>query len=175
MRCLLPQVNHFGRATGTSTPGVQGRTGGPFKEAYFRPLKDAQRRLDWPSAIGFLSDVIVGTVDELMATRTALEDLRRIWLGRRTFRGGSAAQRALALLPQYPVITVRRPAASARSGSKSGRSSTDAVRRRGVEIRYSDGARIVTVEGRAAMHPWLSTTRFAAVALLDRLAPIGSA
>ena len=81
------------------------------KEAYFQSLKDAQRRLDWPSAIGFLSDAIVGTVDELMATRRALEGLRRIWLGRRPFRGGSAARRALALLPQYPVVTVRRLAA----------------------------------------------------------------
>lgn len=132
MRCLLPQVNHFGRATGTSTPGVQGRTGGPFKEAYFRPLKDAQRRLDWPSAIGFLSDVIVGTVDELMATRTALEDLRRIWLGRRTFRGGSAARRALALLPHYPVVTVRRLAALLGVSFKQASAAVDQLRDVGI-------------------------------------------
>ena len=91
------------------------------KEAYFRSLKDAQRRLDWPSAIGFLSDAIVGTVDELMATRRALEDLRGIWLGRRTFRGGSAARRVLALLPQYPVVTVRRLAKSAARRSRPSR------------------------------------------------------
>ena len=50
-------------------------------------------------------------MDELLATRKALEDIKRLWLSRRRFRAGSAATRALDVLPHYPVATVGRLAA----------------------------------------------------------------
>ena len=84
----------------------------PFIEAnrteYYTALKAAQQRVEWHEVVGFLADAITGTVDELLATRKALEDIRRIWLSRRRFRAGSAALRALDVLPHYPVATVGR-------------------------------------------------------------------
>lgn len=78
------------------------------KSAYYEALKDAQQRLRWETFIGFLSDAIVGTVDEAMTTWKALEHLRDRWLRRRRFRKGSAALRALDLLAHFPVITTAR-------------------------------------------------------------------
>ncbi|MBP2315548.1 Fic family protein [Azospirillum soli] len=78
------------------------------KQAYYDALKAAQQRLEWHALVGYLADAVVATVDELMVTRRALTALRAIWLGRRSFRRGSAALRALDLLPHYPVITVNR-------------------------------------------------------------------
>ena len=87
----------------------------PYIEAnrpsYYAALQAAQQRLEWHEVIGFVADAITGTVDELLATRQALADLRTIWLSRRRFRAGSAALRALHILPHYPVITVGRLAA----------------------------------------------------------------
>lgn len=77
------------------------------KSAYYASLKAAQQQLDWSSAIGFMADAVSGTVDELIATRAALTDLRVHWRARRRFRQGSAAMRALDLLINYPVITLR--------------------------------------------------------------------
>lgn len=77
------------------------------KTAYYEALKQAQQRLDWPAMIGFMSDAVVGTVDELMTTREALETLQRLWSERSVFRHGSGATRALRLLPYHPVVTVR--------------------------------------------------------------------
>lgn len=79
--------------------------------AYHAALKAAQQRLDWPAMVGFLADAVVGTADELMATRRALSLLQSAWRTRRRFRAGSAADRALELLPHYPVLTVGRLAA----------------------------------------------------------------
>lgn len=81
------------------------------KQAYYDGLKAAQQRLDWDPLIGFLSDAIIGTVEELLATRASLQALRDFWLGRRRFRAGSTALRALDLLVDYPVITANRLAA----------------------------------------------------------------
>jgi Fic family protein len=78
------------------------------KTAYGDALKAAQQRLEWHVIVGYLADAVTATVDELMATRGALADLRNIWLKRRRFRGGSAAFAALDLLPHYPVVTVKR-------------------------------------------------------------------
>src|SRR5260370_33052818 len=58
--------------------------------------------------MGFLSDAIVGTVDELLTTRDALRRLGAIWRNRRRFRKDSGAERALDVLPHYPVLTIRR-------------------------------------------------------------------
>lgn len=81
------------------------------KAAYYASLKAAQQRLDWTSAIAFMADAIVGTVDELLVTRSALTRLEAEWATRRRFRARSAALRSLALLSSYPVLTASRLAA----------------------------------------------------------------
>lgn len=78
------------------------------KDAYYAALKKAQQRLEWQELVGFLSDAIVGTVDELFSTRKALLSLGEMWHERRKFRKDSAAYRAIAILPHYPVLTIRR-------------------------------------------------------------------
>lgn len=87
----------------------------PYIEAhrasYHEALRAAQQQLAWHEVIGFVADAIVGTVDELMATRQALSALRALWLARQGFRAGSAARRAVDLVPHYPVLTVGRLAA----------------------------------------------------------------
>lgn len=84
----------------------------PYIEAnqtgYYAALKAAQQRHQWHEMIGYMADAIIGTVEELLATRRALADLERDWLTRRRFRAGSAAAGALKVLPHYPVVTVRR-------------------------------------------------------------------
>ena len=84
----------------------------PYIEAhkpfYYDALKSAQQRLDLPAIVAFLADAVVGTVAEVEATAKALTALRSLWRERRRFRSGSAALRALDVLPHYPVITVNR-------------------------------------------------------------------
>jgi Fic family protein len=78
------------------------------KNQYYASLKAAQQRLEWHEAVGFVADSINGTVNELVATRDALAQLRELWQARRKFRAESAAVRALEVLPHYPVLTIRR-------------------------------------------------------------------
>jgi len=78
------------------------------RPAYFDALRRAQQRLEWSAAIGFLADAVAGTVVELRDTRDALLRLRSIWRDRRRHRAGSSALRALDLLTDYPVVTVKR-------------------------------------------------------------------
>jgi Fic family protein len=78
------------------------------KDAYYAALKAAQQRLEWHAPAGFLADAIVGTTDELLVTRDALAKLSALWRARRKFRQGSAALKALDVLPHYPVLTIRR-------------------------------------------------------------------
>ncbi len=78
------------------------------KDSYYAALKRAQQRLDWAAIVGFLSDAIVGTVDELMLTRRALKRLRDDWIGRRKFRRNAASTRALDLLVNHPVLSAKR-------------------------------------------------------------------
>jgi Fic family protein len=78
------------------------------KQAYYDALKAAQQRLEWQELVGFISDAIVATVDELLITREALRRLGAIWRNRRKFRKDSGAERALDVLPHYPVLTIRR-------------------------------------------------------------------
>jgi Fic family protein len=78
------------------------------KSAYYAALRAAQQRLEWPAMVGFLADAVVGSADELMATRKALAELQALWRNRRRFRVNSAATRALELLPHYPVLTINR-------------------------------------------------------------------
>jgi Fic family protein len=81
------------------------------KPAYYEALKQAQQRLDWDAIVGFMAGAVSGTVEELVVTRSALTELRKIWEARGKFRRNSAAARALDILPHYPVITIRRLAA----------------------------------------------------------------
>lgn len=81
------------------------------KAAYHDALKAAQQQLDWPAIAGFVARAITGTFDELMVTRDALASLTTIWRGRGRLRKNSAAERALAVLPHYPIVTIRRLAA----------------------------------------------------------------
>lgn len=81
------------------------------RDGYYAGLKAAQQRLEWAPLIAYLSDAITGTVEELFATREALDALRKQWNARRKFRAGSAALRALDLLVDYPVLTMNRLAA----------------------------------------------------------------
>ena len=66
--------------------------------------------LEWDPLIGFVSDAITGSVEELLATRTGLQTLREQWLSRRRFRANSAASRMIDILVDYPVTTARRMA-----------------------------------------------------------------
>lgn len=78
------------------------------KDDYYAALKVAQQRLDWDFAVTFFANAVTRTVSELMITRDALAKLSRIWEARQKFRRGSAALRALSLLPHYPVVTTKR-------------------------------------------------------------------
>jgi Fic family protein len=78
------------------------------KRAYYDALAAAQQRLHWEGMIGFISSAIIGTDRELAITRRALGALEQHWAGSTRLRQGSAAQRALALLPHYPVVSIRR-------------------------------------------------------------------
>jgi len=78
------------------------------KDDYYDALKASQQRLDWDRSVGFFSNAVTGTVNELMVTRDALQKLRTIWGTRQKFRKDSAAVRALDLLPHYPVVTTKR-------------------------------------------------------------------
>ncbi|WP_046869115.1 Fic family protein [Microvirga massiliensis] len=76
------------------------------EDDYRAALMEAHQRLNWAALVGFLSDAVVGTVNELETTRTTFATLLNLWWARRRFRGGSASARALELLPHYPVVTI---------------------------------------------------------------------
>lgn len=78
------------------------------RAGYYDGLKAAQQRLEWAPLVGYLSDAVSGTVEELFATRAALQALASEWRERRKFRAGSASLRALDLLIDYPVVTLKR-------------------------------------------------------------------
>jgi Fic family protein len=78
------------------------------KESYYDALRAAQQQLDWSAIVGLMARATTGTVDELMATRHAFASLTTIWRARGRLRRGSAAERALAMLPHYPIVTIGR-------------------------------------------------------------------
>ncbi len=78
------------------------------RTAYYTALKAAQQRHLWHEIIGFIAEAITATVAELLATRAALRELHTVWLSRRKFRAGSAALRALDVLPHHPILTTAR-------------------------------------------------------------------
>ncbi|MBI1683256.1 Fic family protein [Caulobacter hibisci] len=78
------------------------------KADYYEALKAAQQREDWPAIIGFMADAVTGSAAEVMRTRDALLALRALWSGRRKFRKGSSALRAIEILATHPVVTIGR-------------------------------------------------------------------
>ena len=78
------------------------------KDHYYDGLKAAQQRLDWPAIVGFMADAVVGTVAEARRTRADLSLLQASWKTRRSFREPSAALRAIDILHEYPIVTIRR-------------------------------------------------------------------
>ena len=58
--------------------------------------------------IGFFSQAIIETAEEMAMTQEALERLKATWLGRRAFRAKSASRRSLDLLAHYLILTARR-------------------------------------------------------------------
>lgn len=78
------------------------------KDAYYAALKSAQQQLEWHPLVAYLSEAITGTINELFATRQALQTLAKRWAARRAFRTNSAALRMLDYLPHYPVLTIKR-------------------------------------------------------------------
>lgn len=81
-----------------------------FRPPFVRMIASAtaKKRLNWAPLVGYLSDAVIGMVEELFATREALGKLADNWRGRRKFRAGSASTRALDLLVDYPVVTLSR-------------------------------------------------------------------
>lgn len=78
------------------------------KDNYYEALKAAQQRLDWSAIVGFMAEAIVGTVAEIRRTRADLAALQVSWKTRRSFREPSAALKAIDLLHEYPIVTIRR-------------------------------------------------------------------
>jgi Fic family protein len=97
-----------GPASGFSSISSISSVAPAISPTYYDSLKAAQQRLEWQELVGFVSDAIVATVNELLATRDALRRLGAIWRNRRKFRKDSGAERALDVLPHYPVLTIRR-------------------------------------------------------------------
>lgn len=78
------------------------------KDNYYDALKAAQQRLDWPAIVGFMAEAIVGTVAEIKRTRADLAASKALWKTRRSFREPSAALKAIDILHEYPIVTIRR-------------------------------------------------------------------
>jgi Fic family protein len=78
------------------------------RQGYYEGLKAAQQRLDYAPLIGYFSEAISSTVEDLLETHAELEALKSDWRQRRKYRAGSASFRALDLLMDYPVITLKR-------------------------------------------------------------------
>jgi Fic family protein len=104
------------------------------KAAYSSSLKAAQQRLDWAEAIGFMARAVTGTANEVLATRTALQTLSRLWCARRKFRADSAALRAIDLLPHYPVLTVARLATMLKVTAAAARRAVDQLVEAGILV-----------------------------------------
>lgn len=58
------------------------------KSAYYEALKAAQQRLQWDAIVGFMSDAIVGTTDELLITRRVSTNCAEIGLRDAGSEGG---------------------------------------------------------------------------------------
>lgn len=77
------------------------------KNEYVDALQEAQKRLSYRRMIEFVCRAIVTSSEEEALTREILQDLPLTWERRASFRRGSTAARALALLVQLPVVSVK--------------------------------------------------------------------
>lgn len=77
------------------------------KSEYSAALQDAQKKLSCRRIIEFMCGAIVACSEEESETRQALQELPGIWQERGSYRRGSTAARALPLLVQMPVVSVK--------------------------------------------------------------------
>ncbi len=78
------------------------------KQNYYDALKAGQQKNQLLPMIAYLSEAIKKSVEEVMVTRNALKGLEKNWQKRGSSREKSTANKALSLLPHYPVFTTKR-------------------------------------------------------------------
>lgn len=71
-------------------------------------MKEARQRGNLAPLVATLAEAIQQSVEWIEAVLTETEMLRKHWTSTRQFRRNSAAKRALSILPEYPILTVRR-------------------------------------------------------------------
>lgn len=78
------------------------------KQRYYDGLQAAQARLDYSPLTIFLANAVRESVYEFKRLKNDLAELADEWRTRAKFREGSAGLAALAILHEYPVLTVGR-------------------------------------------------------------------
>lgn len=86
----------------------------PYLEAhrqhYYEALQEAQQHWRWDPIVRLVCHAIVRSLEEATATHAALTQLPAIWRPKVRLRERSTALRALAILADWPVLTVDRMA-----------------------------------------------------------------
>jgi DNA-binding transcriptional ArsR family regulator len=77
------------------------------KTEYGAALQEAQKRLSYRRMIEFVCQAIVACNEEEAVTQQVLRRLPEIWQERGSFRAGSSAARALELLVNMPIVSVK--------------------------------------------------------------------
>lgn len=77
------------------------------KDEYGAALAEAQKQLAYCRIVEFVCRAIVASHAEETETRRVLEGLPATWQARGSFRRGSTAHRALSLLAEMPIVTVK--------------------------------------------------------------------
>jgi len=77
------------------------------KDAYSSALQVAQKQLEYHDIVAFVCEAILASHEEEMITKQAIGRLPEQWSARGRFRGGSSAARALELLCETPIITMK--------------------------------------------------------------------
>jgi len=75
------------------------------KDAYNGALQAAQKRLEYRDIVAFVCEAILASHEDEMITKRAIGLLPEQWLARGKFRRGSAAERALGVLTETPIIS----------------------------------------------------------------------
>lgn len=75
------------------------------KTQYVSALRSAQQYHKWEPLVFFLSDAVTSAAHQRDLLARALNDLPAFWRSQHAFRRGSAAQRALDMLPHIPLFT----------------------------------------------------------------------
>jgi len=79
---------------------------------YVSGLKEAQQRLNYEPLIEAFSHAIIASVAKAERAHDALRDLQIRWRASKKWRRNSSAERALTLLPLWPVVTRKSLASS---------------------------------------------------------------